>query len=159
MSDRTNILLEAKVPEEWIQRFDMLAKERGRSRTDIVLEALAQYLGMEANEVLVKSELEGMKGELATLQDRVTKTERYGQQLAVMMSKLQQLERTVLRNDKSKEDSIGATPQSNASDSTSVSSNNSDILDDYDEDDLYDEPDEILADFLPSRYKDEGYDI
>ena len=157
MSDRTNILLGATIPEEWIERFDTLAKERGRSRTDIILEALAQYLGIEGNQVVLKSEVERIKSQLTALQDRVAKTEGYGQQLAVMMSKLQQLERIVVSNDSSKEDSDVATAQSSTPESASVKSLDRDSFasldeDDLDDDDLYDEPDEILADFLPPRY-------
>ncbi len=157
MSDRTNILLGATIPLEWIERFDTLAKERGRSRTDIILEALAQYLGIEGNQVVLKSEVEGIKSQLTALQDRVAKTERYGQQLAVMMSKLQQLERIVVSNDSSKEDSDAAAAQSSSPESASVKSLDKDSFgsldeDDLDDEDLYDEPDEILADFLPPRY-------
>lgn len=58
----------ARVPDDWQQQISAIASSAGRKESQIVREAIAQYLG--------KTEANSVKGAIASLEDRVNNLER-----------------------------------------------------------------------------------
>ncbi len=58
----------ARVPQDWQQQIQEIASAAGRKESEVVREALAQYLG--------RTDPSNVKGAIASLEDRVTNLER-----------------------------------------------------------------------------------
>ena len=58
----------ARVPQDWQQQIQEIASAAGRKESEVVREAIAQYLG--------QTDPSNVKGAIADLQDRVTNLER-----------------------------------------------------------------------------------
>ncbi|MGF1481709.1 MAG: ribbon-helix-helix protein, CopG family [Cyanophyceae cyanobacterium] len=119
-------VLGAPVPQKWIERFELLSAQTGRSLTELVREAIAQYIGMD-REVTVE-----LEEEIVELKQKVSELEPHKQQLKSLHVRLEILEQKLSQTQADKTFQQSATP--------------SPMLDD---DDFDDEPDEILTDFLP----------
>lgn len=130
MNDRQEIKLETTIPQEWMDRFEDLAKQTGRSLTELIQEALAQYIGADLG-ARSPSQLEQFRSELAFLRQKVTELEPYKERVEMLSVRLEAIE--------------GKRSQA---ENKSTSSQNL-PLDEADDDDFDDEPDEILTDFLP----------
>ena len=61
-------ILAARCPQEWQQQIQASAAAAGRKESEVVREAIAQYLG--------KTDTSSVKGALADLQERVASVER-----------------------------------------------------------------------------------
>jgi predicted DNA-binding protein len=128
-------ILEVNVPQEWSEQFERLAKQSGHSVSELVREALAQYLdNCDRSSIrldCLSSDLESLKADLANLVQKVNLLSENSHLVATMSARLTALERIAIAS-KAPETTISM-PSS---------------LDDEDDDD-FDEPDEILMDFLP----------
>jgi predicted transcriptional regulator len=139
MSDRQKIkkiTLSTKVPRSWGNKLEELAEQTGRSPTDLLREALAQYLGVEDEKTAEMDRLRAIETELAGLNQKVTELEPYKTQMTVILTKLAIIERAIASNQYP-----GNITQTFAVEMQAIA-----------DDDLDDEPDEILIDFLPGRF-------
>lgn len=65
--------ISARIPNELFDRLDRLATETGKDRTDLITEAIAQYLGDTVESVgdrllTLEREVESLRGKFQTLQ-------------------------------------------------------------------------------------------
>ena len=140
MTDHQEIPLEIAVPQGWYAKLEDLAKQTGRSQTELVQEALAQYLEVTAAQrspVLVQ--IEHFESELANLRQKVTELEPYKQQVGKLLVRLEAVERKLSQVEK--QDTPPLPFENEPARNLSV--------EEADDDDFDDEPDEVLTDFLP----------
>lgn len=137
MINEENQLLGATVPQEWIDKFEILAKQTGRSVTDLVREALAQYIGIDKSSSTIVSQLEQFQSELKLLKQKIREVELYKTQIRELSVRLAVVEQSM---GKVRTQLIS----SDLSSSSEVELIESEIDEDYE-----DEPDEILTDFAP----------
>lgn len=143
MSNEDHKLLGATVPQEWIDRFEKLAKQRGHSVTEVVRDALAKYIGIDANSAKMFSQLEQCQTEIKLLKKKITELELYKTQIKDLSIRLSCVEQN-----------IGKIQTQSINTNSKASSETWLIKDTIDEDDFDDEPDEILTDFLPPTVED-----
>ncbi|OKH24494.1 hypothetical protein NIES593_07410 [Hydrococcus rivularis NIES-593] len=134
--NRDEATLEVNVPQAWIEQFETLANQSGRSASELVREALAHYLGISGQQPAtsldrLSSELKTFKAELAELTQKVNALSEKSYLITTMSARLTTLERAI---------ALGNSTQT----ATAAPSQ----LMDTDDDDYDDEPDEILTDFL-----------
>ncbi|MCU0533000.1 MAG: ribbon-helix-helix domain-containing protein [Hydrococcus sp. Prado102] len=132
--DRNKPVLKTAVPQEWIEQLETLAKQTGCSVSELLRDAIAQYLGIweqPSSQTLdqLRTELNTFKVSISQLHEKVNDISSKSHLLTTLNLRLTALEGTIAKN---------AFPPDNASTS-------SQLLDD----DECDEPDEILTDFLP----------
>jgi outer membrane murein-binding lipoprotein Lpp len=135
--NRDEARLEANVPQAWIEQFETLAKQNGRSVCELVREALARYLGISGQQPAtsldrLSSELKTFKAELAELTQKVNALSEKSYLITTMSARLTTLERAIAL-DNSMQTTASTTPSQSM---------------DADDNDYDDEPDEILTDFL-----------
>ena len=68
----------ARIPQDYINELDAICEATGRSRSQVILEAIEVYLGKESGDT-VESELADLKREVEALK----KTTHHGRLLAV----------------------------------------------------------------------------
>jgi metal-responsive CopG/Arc/MetJ family transcriptional regulator len=68
----------ARIPQDYINELDAICEATGRSRSQVILEAIEVYLGKESDDT-VESELAALKREVEALK----KTTHHGRLLAV----------------------------------------------------------------------------
>lgn len=140
--------VKTQIPSAWLEQFEQLAKQTGRSTGELVREALEQYLIAnkelfldESSDLTLKGfsqELETLKTELAQLTQQVKQLSSHSQLIATTSTRLTILETLVNNNGNSSVAAIA-----NFSQATNLEKSQEE--DDSD----CDEPDEILTDFLP----------
>lgn len=130
----------AKVPQEWVEQLETIAKQTGQSVNDLVREAIAQYLGVEKFSFSTPPDWERLNAELTTyktqleeLNQKIDDLSTYSQLVTTLQMRLTALEGRVIQNNQD-EAIVTSSPEL-----------------DINEDDYDDEPDEILFDFLPRR--------
>lgn len=138
MKSEENKLLGATVPQEWIEKFEKLAKQKGCSISVLVREALGQYIGIDSSSVKVISQLEQFQKDIKLLQQKIAEVELYKTQIKDLSIRLAVVEQGI---GKVQSQSMISKPVS-SSESWMV---NNDMYDDY----IDDEPDEVLTDFAP----------
>lgn len=130
-----SVNIAAMVPQEWLVKLEQLSQETGRSLEELIREALAQYLGIEKkispSQTLGNVRLATVQQELTTLKQKVNHLEQLFPQVAKLEAKLFSLEKTLIPE-------LSILPNSQTF--TQVVP--------IDDDEQYDEPDEILTDFL-----------
>lgn len=136
MANEENKLLGATVPQEWIDKFELLAKHRGRSVSELVRDALAQYIGIDESSSKIVSQLAQFQAELKLLKQKITEVELYKTQIKELSVRLAVVEQNMGK------------AQSQLFSSNSSSSEAWLIDNEIDEDYIDDEPDEVLTDFL-----------
>ncbi|WP_013322874.1 ribbon-helix-helix protein, CopG family [Gloeothece verrucosa] len=139
MTDKNNEFLGAKVPQEWINQFEKLAQQSGRSVTELVRDALAQYIGIDASSSKVVSQLEQVQIELKLLRQKIAEMELYKTQIRELSVRLAAVEQS-----RGKERSQFLSPNSLSFSQSSLIKSETEEDEDYE-----DEPDEVLTDFLP----------
>lgn len=122
-------VLKTAVPQEWIKQLETLAKQTGCSVSELLRDAIAQYLKISeqpSSQTLdeFRTELNTFKISISQLTKKVNGLSSNSHLLTTLSMRMAALEGTSAKN-------------------TSTSSQ---LLDD---DDDCDEPDEILTDFLP----------
>lgn len=131
--DSVNIA--AMVPQEWLVKLEQLSQETGRSIEELIREALAQYLGIEKkvspSQTLVNVPLATVQQELTTLRKKVNHLEQLFPQVAKIETKLFSLEKILIPE-------LSTLP---------ISKTFTQVVP-LDDDEQYDEPDEVLTDFL-----------
>lgn len=131
-----SVNIAAMVPQEWLVKLEQLSQETGRSIEELIREALAQYLGIEKkispSQTLTNVPLATVQQELTTLKQKVNHLEQLFPQVAKLEAKLFSLEKILIPE-------LSTLPNSQTF--TQVVP--------IDDDQQYDEPDEILTDFLP----------
>ena len=131
--DSVNIA--AMVPQEWLVKLEQLSQKTGRSIEELIREALAQYLGIEKkispSQTLVNVPLATIQQDLTTLKQKVNHLEQLFPQVTTLEAKLFSLEKILIPE-------LSTLPNSQTF--TQVVP--------LDDDEQYDEPDEILTDFL-----------
>lgn len=137
MVNHQEILLGAKVPQEWLNQFEELAKQTGRSLTELVREALAQYIGVQENLSSGVSQLKAFEAELALLKQKVASLESYKHQVTQLTLRLGAIEQVMVQ------------AQTQAITPSTSSFSDSLLIETGAIDDVDDEPDEVLRDFLP----------
>ncbi|ACK69337.1 CopG domain protein DNA-binding domain protein [Gloeothece citriformis PCC 7424] len=138
MTQKNDQLLGATVPQEWIDKFEQLAKQTNRPVSDLVREALAQYIGIDENSSRIISQLEQFKEDLQLLRQRVTETELYKTQIRDLLLRLAVVEQSL-----SKGQTSVMSPNVNLFSQAKLKEETENY-----EDDIEDEPDEILTDFI-----------
>jgi DNA repair ATPase RecN len=133
--DRNKLVLKTAVPQEWIKQLETLAKETGCSVSELLRDAIAQYLTISeqpSSQTLdqLRTELNTFKVSISQLTEKVNGISSNSQLLTTLSMRLAALEGIVAKN---------AFPANNASTPSQL----------VDDDDDCDEPDEILSDFLP----------
>jgi predicted transcriptional regulator len=144
MSDRQEIqeiVLSTQVPQTWAKKLEVLAEQTGRSLTELVREAVAQYLGVEEQKYS-EVKLEQVEAELVLLKQKVAELEPYKAQVATILMRLAVIEQAIAQD----REPINISQTFSAA--TSWSANMQALVND----DIDDEPDEILIDFLPDRF-------
>ncbi|AFZ15552.1 MAG TPA: ribbon-helix-helix protein, CopG family [Oculatellaceae cyanobacterium] len=63
-------LASARLPQEWMAQLDEIAQQTGKSRTDLVREAIAMYLGVIPPEG-VRSDLEQLKNRVEIVEKKL----------------------------------------------------------------------------------------
>jgi metal-responsive CopG/Arc/MetJ family transcriptional regulator len=71
-------MIGARIPQDYINELDAICEATGRSRSQVILEAIEVYLGKESDDT-VESELAALKREVEALK----KTTHHGRLLAV----------------------------------------------------------------------------
>ena len=71
-------MIGARIPQNYINELDAICEATGRSRSQVILEAIEVYLGKESDDT-VESELAALKREVEALK----KTTHHGRVLAV----------------------------------------------------------------------------
>ncbi len=71
-------MIGARIPQNYINELDAICEATGRSRSQVILEAIEVYLGKESDDT-VESELAALKREVEALK----KTTHHGRLLAV----------------------------------------------------------------------------
>jgi Ribbon-helix-helix protein, copG family len=133
--DRNKLVLKTAVPQEWIKQLETLAKETECSVSELLRDAIAQYLNISeqpSSQTLdqLRTELNSFKLSLSQLTKKVNNISSNSHLLTTLSMRLEALEGIVAKN---------AFPANNASTPSQL----------VDDDDDGDEPDEILSDFLP----------
>lgn len=133
--DRNKSTLKTAVPQEWIEQLETLAKQNKCSVSELLRDAIAQYLNISERPDLqsldeFRSELNTFKLYLSQLTEKVNSYSSHSQLLTTLSIRLAALEGAIA-------------PKDFAIDNASTSSNL------FDDDDDCDEPDEILTDFIP----------
>jgi Ribbon-helix-helix protein, copG family len=133
--DRNKPILKTAVPHEWMEQLEMLAKQTGCSVSELLRDAIAQYLGIceqPASQTLdqFRTELNTFKVSISQLDEKVNNLSSNSRLLTTLSLKIAVLEEIVAKN---------TTPAKNTATSSQL----------LDDDDDCDEPDEILTDFLP----------
>jgi hypothetical protein len=134
--NRNESFLEVQFPQEWVEQFEMLALQTGRTVSELVREAIAQYLGISeqpSSQRLeqLSAEFKTFQAELAELTQKVNALSGYSHLVTTLSVRLTTLEGMVAQSPPNQ----------------SIPSSSFQLIDE-DEDD-YDEPDEILTDFFP----------
>lgn len=119
--------LGARVPQKWISRFETISQQTGRSVDDLVREAIAQYLGVEA-ELVVAGQIDDLKAQISRIAKKVDALYDSKTELRQVSARLTTLERIL---------GTAALSQPQTPPETA------------EEEDEFDEPDEVLIDFLP----------
>jgi hypothetical protein len=152
----------AKVPQEWVEQLEKIAKQTGKSVNELVRDAIAQYLGVGeqpseftplvnrppnppnlGGEQVVNlpkaRDFEQLSAELATYKTQLTQLNQkvndllsYSQLVTTLQIRLTSLEGKIIQNHQDK----------------AIATTSSELIN-TDEDTYDDEPDEILPDFLP----------
>ncbi|MBW4619953.1 MAG: hypothetical protein KME17_11440 [Cyanosarcina radialis HA8281-LM2] len=138
MSDRQKIkkiTLSTKVPRSWGNKLAELSDRTGRSLPNLLREAVAQYLGVEEQKSSDLARLAAIEAELAALNQKVAELEPYKTQMVTIVTRLVAIERSIAQD----------RHPGNISPALSVE------MQAIADDDIDDEPDEILIDFLPNR--------
>jgi hypothetical protein len=138
----TDTYLGAIVSSELFQQYQNLSRKKGQSLEDLVKAALSQYLeGEDQTDIL---SIQTLNEEILTLKDRVKELESTQLQVNRLSLKLQVLEHKFEQlSSHNKENIPSFSPPTIES---MVSSNQEDY-----EADEYDEPDEVLWDFIPDQ--------
>ena len=130
-----SVNIAAMVPQEWLVKLEQLSQKTGRSIEELIREALAQYLGIEKkispSQTLVNVPLAMIQQDLTTLKQKVNHLEQLFPQVTTLEAKLFSLEKILIPE-------LSTLPNSQTF--TQVVP--------LDDDEQYDEPDEILTDFL-----------
>lgn len=60
-----------RIPSEWLHEINALCEETGKTKTQVVLEALGQFLG-KTTVSSINAELEAIQGRLEALEKKLT---------------------------------------------------------------------------------------
>ncbi len=131
------IMLGAKVPSQWREKYEALARDAGISLTEVVRDALAQYIGAHNKSSALVSPLELLQSQITTLREQVEELMLYKNQMRELSIRLSVLEQGITKI------------QTELVPSGTISVSDA-VLIDPDEEYFEDEPDEILTDFLPN---------
>ncbi|MEB3887209.1 ribbon-helix-helix protein, CopG family [Lyngbya sp. CCY1209] len=119
------------IPQEWVNQLQERSRQTGRPISELLREAVGQYLAID---ILTSSpspvELELLKREVSDLRRKLFVLEKTAVSLELLESRVATLERRVGWG------------------TVTPGLSNPPVVDDDDEE-IYDEPDEILTDFLP----------
>ena len=129
MSNQAEVNLNVKIPQQWLGRLTKLAQENNQSVEALILAVLAEYLNFDEAGFPVQE----LPQELQQLRQRVIQLERQNYQFDKLTNRLNILEKLIASLQ---------TQLIEPKPSTSLPSS-----EEYD--DIYDEPDEVLTDFLP----------
>ncbi len=148
MTDSQDAYLGATVPHFWLQQYESLAQKKGKTREELIREALADYLSINSASDSQSSQL---TQEITDLSRRVTVLETAQSHLNHLAAQFQHLEQKFkqLSGETSNRDNQPQNPPSSSNsekiNKTSPAANFSLVTPPDQED--YDEPDEILWDF------------
>lgn len=124
--------LGATVPRAWVDRFEAIASQTGRSRDELVRAALGQYLGIDRDWAVTDDpELKALRTELEALRSETLRDRRQLHALTIRLNTFERLFSADKVAPASKEAIAPLFPD--------------------DDEEIDDEPDEILFDFLPPR--------
>lgn len=131
--------LEALIPPVWLAQLEAIAQQQGCAVETVLRNAIAQYLGIESTVTQTAPPWASIRQEITELQKKVTELEDNQHQVRRLSLQLQVLEHKLTQI------------QSSGSFVTPVPPDTSAMLsvENRDEEEFYDEPDEILTDFLP----------
>jgi predicted transcriptional regulator len=124
-------IVSCQIPQDWKVKIEHLATERKKEPSQIIYEALAQYLGQEVNRN--ESRLNTLEAEITTLRGSIS-------QLELIVKHLQQRSHVVAAGSNSSTVSVNPSPIQS-------------VQPFIDDDLMEDEPDEILIDFLPPEQR------
>ena len=119
-----------KLPPEWLENLQELASKNNQSTHELILEILANYLNIDYSNFegkQIRAEIEELKARFKQLEQKDYQFTRLNERLNILEELIISLQSQVI------------SPKASPDLST---------LDDDDEE-IYDEPDEILTDFLP----------
>ena len=119
-------MVSCQIPQDWKAKIEHLAAERKKEPSQIIYEALAQYLGEDVNSN--DSRLNALEAEVTTLRGSIS-------QLELIVKELQQRSHVVSTSSNSSAASVGISPIQS--------------VQPFADEDFIEEPDEILIDFLP----------
>jgi predicted transcriptional regulator len=78
----------ARIPQDYINELDAICEATGRSRSQIILEAIEVYLGKESGNT-VESELAALRQEVEAFKKKYTSWETFSSQLTARMNGLE----------------------------------------------------------------------
>lgn len=123
------INLELQIPSQWKEELQKLADKNNQSLPEFTREIIGQYLAIKHEKLQQKQ----IKGEIEALKNRVKTLEEKDYQIEKITNKYNILEKLI------------ASLQTQIFTSKTINENS--IIED--DDDIEDEPDEILTDFFP----------
>lgn len=132
MSNQAEVNFNLKIPQQWLGRLTKSAQENNHSVEDLILTVLAEYFNFNERDFQIQQ----LHQELQQLRQRVIQLEEQDYQFAQLTKRLNILEKLIASLQ---------TQWIKLRPSTSLS-----LVEEYDDDDIYDEPDEVLTDFLPN---------
>ena len=131
MSNQAEVNLNLKIPQQWFGRLTKSAQENNQSVEDLILAVLAEYFNFDERGFQVQQ----LRQELEQLRQRVIQLEGQDYQFEQIINRLNILEKLMASLQ---------TQWIKLRPSTSLP-----LVEEYDDDDdIYDEPDEVLTDFL-----------
>ncbi|AVQ70908.1 hypothetical protein MTo_03614 [Microcystis aeruginosa NIES-1211] len=139
MSKSTKIVIKTKVKPALLAQIDGLAQAQNQSISQLMLAALNQYLDLAENRPTATDSLQIIQAELKLLQAKINKIDQFKQEVDSLSFRLNNLEQLLSPLQSQQSLTLAA-----ANFSAAV-----DFIGELDEDDIDDEPDEILTDFVP----------
>jgi hypothetical protein len=128
MGKEKQVNLKLKIPEEWAKKLQKIANKSYCSSEDIVREIIAEYLNVNSNNLQIQKLYENLN----KVEQRLSKIEQNNYNIEDFKHKLNTLEKLIILL-QNKDIKSGTSRDINSADN---------------DDDFYDEPDEILTDFL-----------
>lgn len=138
----TDTYLGATVSSELFQKYQDLSQKRDQSLEDLVKVALSQYL--DGQDQIDVPSVGTLNGEILALKDRVKELESTQYQVNHLSLKLQVLEHKIEHLSSENKEKI-------QSFSSPIIDNHASLNQEDDDEDDYDEPDEVLWDFIPDQ--------
>jgi phosphate uptake regulator len=129
MGKEEQVTIKLKIPQEWTKKLNKIAEENYRTSEEMIMAIVAEYLNVSYEDIL----LQNLSEKVEKIERRLSKIEEKDYNLDKLVNRLTIMEKLM------------TSLQTRQIVTTAEIPLNSELEDD---EDIYDEPDEILTDFL-----------